>query len=260
MVGMRRRLAVAGWSAVSLEFRTCDGEMNAAPRLYHSGETSDLAFVVAELLRRYPIETLFVAGFSLGGNVLGKWLGEQGEDLPSALRGAAAISPPFDLTVSGPAIDRAAGGLYVRRFLRTLIPKALAKARQYPRLLDVERIRSCRDFESFDTWATAALHGFEDAWDYWRKVGCGQFLPRVRVPLLLVAAEDDPFNPADTLPRAACAASPWLHARFAPTGGHVGFVGGRPWRPRYWGEEEALAFFRGLAERESADGSRGRPC
>ena len=102
--------------------------------------------------------------------------------------GAAAISPPYDLTVSGPALDSALGGFYVRRFLRKLIPKAIAKEKQYPGCLDVEAVRRSRTFAEFDTHATAALHDFRDAYDYWARVGCGQFLPGVRVPLLLVSA------------------------------------------------------------------------
>ncbi|MDX1384823.1 MAG: hypothetical protein R3190_14315, partial [Thermoanaerobaculia bacterium] len=115
VLGLRNRVAALDWNVAVLEFRSCDGVLNAAPRLYHSGETSDLDFAVRELTRRHQVETLFVAGFSLGGNVLGKWLGEQGSSVPSAVAGAALICPPFDLTVSGPAIDRALGGLYVRR-------------------------------------------------------------------------------------------------------------------------------------------------
>jgi predicted alpha/beta-fold hydrolase len=243
VVGMRRGLAAMGWNVAALEFRSCDGEINAAPRLYHSGETTDLDFVVGELIHRFAARRLYLAGVSLGGNVLAKWLGERSEQVPAEVCGAAAISPPFDLTVSGPVIDQALGGLYVRRFLRTLIPKALAKAEQFPALLDADRIRASRSFEDFDTWATAALHGFDDAWDYWRRVSSGAFLPAVRVPLLLVAAEDDPFNPASTLPVDRCRRSPWLLDRFVPAGGHVGFVSGPPWRTRHWAEEQALRFF-----------------
>ncbi|MEE2776355.1 MAG: alpha/beta fold hydrolase [Acidobacteriota bacterium] len=243
IVGLRSAFAALGWNVAALEFRSCDGMLNSAPRLYHSGETTDLALVVSELQSRLGARELYLVGFSLGGNVVAKWLGECGDGVGEIVIAAALVSPPFDLTVSGPAIDRALSGLYVRRFLRTLIPKGLAKARQFPGLLDEPKIAASRTFEEFDTWATAALHGFDDAWDYWEKVGCGQFLAAVRVPTLIVAAEDDPFNPASSLPREICNDSPWLHPRFSARGGHVGFVYGAPWGTRHWAEEQVFAFF-----------------
>ena len=242
IVGLRVGFAALGWNVAIMEFRSCDGTMNSAPRLYHSGETTDLEFAIGELERRHAVQELVLAGFSLGANVIGKWLGERGDAVPAAVVAAALVSPPFDLTISGPHIDRAFGGLYVRRFLGTLIPKGIAKARQFPNLLNEQKIRDSRTFEDFDTWATAALHGFEDAWDYWRKVGCGQFLPHVRVPTLIVASADDPFNPVESMPVAACEDSPWLVPRFTEAGGHVGFVHGVPWRTRHWAEEQVVAF------------------
>ncbi len=244
IVGLRHAFVALGWSVAALEFRSCDGDINLAPRLYHSGETTDLDFVQDELRRRAPGVPLYIAGFSLGGNVLAKWLGEREEQVPAQVAAAAVVSPPFDLRVSGPAIDGALGGLYVRRFLRTLIPKALEKARQYPGLLDREKIAASRTFADFDTWATAALHGFDDAFDYWSKVGCGQFLDGVRVPTVLIAAEDDPFNPGSTLPHQICERSPWLVPRFTPRGGHAGFVHGpTPGTTRHWAEEQIVRFF-----------------
>ncbi len=249
--GLARALGAAGWGVRVLEFRSCGGSLNRATRFYHSGETTDLDFVVDELVRREPGRPLFLCGFSLGGNVVAKWLGEQADDAPAEVVGGAAISPPFDLTLSGPAIDRALGGLYVRRFLRSLIPKALEKADRYPGLLDIEAVRRCRNFEDFDTHVTARLHGFEDAHDYWRRSGCGQFLAYVRRPLLLIAAADDPFNPEAGLPRNAGATNSCLFSCFPRRGGHVGFVSGRPWRTHHWAEDQVARFFgllHGLAD------------
>lgn len=236
------QVSALGWAATVLEFRSCSGEINRARRLYHSGETSDLDFVVRRLEAR-GVEALYLSGVSLGGNVLLKWLGEQGAVLPSLVRAATAISPPFDLTLSGPMVDRALGGIYVRRFLRTLIPKAEAKARQFPGCLDVEAVRRARTFAEFDTHATAALHGFRNAHDYWRRCGCGQFLDTVRCPTLLVAAADDPFNPAAGIPYGISQRNQLLHESFHPCGGHVGFIEGPPWRTRSWATERAIEFF-----------------
>jgi len=133
---------------------------------------------------------------------------------------------------------------YSKRFLRTLVPKALEKERQFPGSMDVDRVRRSRTFEEFDTHATAALHGFRDAHDYWARSSSGPVLGRIRRPTLLLSAADDPFNPAWTLPRAVADASPYLHPLFPDTGGHVGFVYGPwPWRARRWGEEQVVRFF-----------------
>jgi predicted alpha/beta-fold hydrolase len=153
-----------------------------------------------------------------------------------------AVSPPFDLMVSGPHLDRVLFGAYTRAFLRTLIPKALAKAEQFPGLLDAERIRRSKSFEEFDTHATAVLHGFAHAHDYWRRVSSGQFLRHIAVPTLLIASADDPFNPGSALPREEAARSPYLVAQFSKHGGHVGFVSGTPLRPTYWADAQIMRF------------------
>lgn len=242
-IGIATHLSARGWHVVALEFRSCGGVMNRAKRLYHSGETTDLAFVVDYLIQRRPDARIYIAGTSLGGNVTAKWLGESSEAVPENVAGAAVICPPFNLLRSGPHVDRVLGGAYVRHFLKTLIPKAVEKEKQYPGCLDLEGVRNARTFEAFDTWGTAALHGFEDAQDYWRRVACGQFLHRIGVPTMLLASADDPFNPADTLPHETADESPFLYPQFTERGGHVGFVYGPPWRPRYWAEEHVARFF-----------------
>ncbi len=244
VVGLTADFYRRGWNVAAFEFRSCSGRMNRARRLYHSGETSDLAFVVGEIAARWPESRLYLAGVSLGGNVIAKWLGELGDDAPTAVAAAAAISPPFDLTVSGPQMDQVLGGFYTRQFLRTLIPKAVEKERQFPGCVDIEAICRSTTFAEFDTHGTAALHGFRDAMDYWESVSCGQFLAGIRRPILLVASADDPFNPAVTLPHEVAAASPFVHALFTANGGHVGFV--RGWAPffaKYWAEEQVARFF-----------------
>lgn len=246
--GLNHALAGLGWNSLTLVFRSCGGEINRARRIYHMGETSDLAFIVERLLDARPDARLYLCGVSLGGNVLAKWLGECGRGIPANVAAAAVVSPPFQPEVGAPYFHKELWGLYSRKFLRTLIPKAMEKARQYPGVYDVEAVRRCRDFNTFDTLVTARLHGYEDAEDYWRKVGCGQFLPAIRVPTLLVAAEDDPFNPASTIPHETAARSPWLHPLFTQHGGHAGFVyGPTPFQARYWMEEQVLRFFQRYA-------------
>ena len=239
-----------GWTMIAMEYRGCSGENNRARRLYHNGETTDLAFVVRTLVAREPSIRLYIAGFSLGGNVTGLWLGKYPDDVPEQLCGAAIISAPYEPTIAGPHIDRVLRGAYARHFLKGLIPKAIAKERQFPGCIDIEKVRRSRTLWEFDEYATAVLHGFNGADDYWTQTGSGQFLGRVRVPTLLVSAADDPFNPASTLPRRQAAESPWLHGLLPAHGGHVGFVYGTPWATRHW-EEEQIARFFGAYERFS---------
>jgi uncharacterized protein len=243
VVELWRHARAAGWSYVVMVHRTCDGRLNSARRLYHSGITDDLAFTVGELLREDPTRPLYVCGVSLGGNQVGKWLGESAHEVPSAVRAAALVSPPFDLTVCGPTMDRALFGAYAHHFVASLRDKALAKERQYPGCIDVERVRRATTFAEFDTHATARLHGMRDAEDYWAKVSCGQFLARVATPTLVIAADNDPFTPRETLPHSASADSAWLVPAFTRGGGHVGFIEGSPWRPRRWAEAQVMRFF-----------------
>jgi predicted alpha/beta-fold hydrolase len=244
-----RRMASAalaeGLSVVAVNFRGCSGEPNRLPRLYHSGETSDLGRAVARLVGEAPGRPLGVVGFSLGGNVAAKWLGERGADLPAEVRGGAVVSAPFDLALCGEAMDRArgVGALYRERFLRTLRHKALEKLRRFRDLpFDAASVRTCRTFAAFDDRVTAPLHGFAGARDYWERCSSGRFLAGVRRPLLALAAEDDPIVPRAALPRAAAAASAAVTLEVHPAGGHVGFVAGRPWRFEFFAEARAASF------------------
>lgn len=251
LLGLNAMFHTIGWTAVSMEFRGCGGEMNRAPRLYHSGETSDLALVLERLCEdRGPV---YAVGFSLGGNVLAKWLGENGDAATSFIRAAAVVSAPYDLTVAGPHIDRVLGGVYAKHFLRRLIEKAVAKERQFPGIIDIGRVRRSRTIRDFDECATAVLHGFSGADEYWATQGCGQFLHGIRVPTMLLSSADDPLNPASTLPRAQAERSPYLIPQFTERGGHVGFVyGATPFRARYWAEEQIMRFFQLCEESDHA--------
>lgn len=234
-----------GFAFVALEFRSCGGVLNRARRTYHSGETTDCAFVVSTLAARSPSRPLLPIGFSLGGNVVLKWLGEVGEKAPANVLAAAAISPPYDLGACGHLCDTRWGGVLARHFLRTLIPKAIAKERQHPGLCDVAAVRRCRTFREFDELVTAPTHGFRDVEHFYSSQGCGRFLHAIRRPALLVSALDDPLVDPAVLPHAAVAASKFLHAQFSSRGGHVAFLtGGAPWRPRRWAEAHAMQFFR----------------
>lgn len=238
------RTAALGWRLCVLEFRSCGGVLNRARRTYHSGETTDTALVVARLGECFPEAPLFVLGYSLGGNVLLKWMGEVGDAAPAHVAGAAAVSPPFDLAACSHQCDTRYGGAISRRFLATLIPKAIAKAEQHPGAYDPEAVRRCRTFHAFDDLVTAPVHGFDDAAHYYATQSCGPFLSAIRRPTLVVAAVDDPLCRAEVIPRRVLEDSPHLTSHLSERGGHVAFIsGGTPWRPRRWAESAALRFF-----------------
>jgi predicted alpha/beta-fold hydrolase len=238
-----------GFATLALNFRGCSGELNRLPRFYHSGETGDLALVVDRLLGETPGRALFFAGFSLGANVLVKWLGERGSQLPEEVRAAVAISPPFDLTVCARSLDSPGfwNGLYRKRFLRSLKAKALEKARKMPDVFDERAIRAAHTFSEFDGALTAPLHGFLSADDYWMRSSSGRFLSGVRRPLLALVSKDDPVAPPDAHSLAEARGNPWVTLELTDGGGHVGFVSGFPLWPTYWAEARALDFLAGLA-------------
>lgn len=242
-----------GWGATLLVFRGCGSEANLARRFYHSGETDDLALVVATLMSRWPATTWLLLGVSLGGNVLLKWLGELGATLDRRIRAAAAVSVPFDLEAGARSISRGVARVYDRSFLRSLRPKALAKLRRYPNLFDRKLLDRARTLYEFDDAVTAPVHGFVSARDYYARSSSLQFLSNIGVRTLLLSARDDPFLPREVLARVegVAAANANLVAEFHACGGHVGFVaGGRPWRPVYYAERRVFRFFDQVMERQ----------
>jgi len=233
------------WAADLMIFRGCGSEPNRAPRFYHSGETTDLAFVLDRVIREHPESPIVVAGVSLGGNVLLKFLGEHSRALPRQLRAAAAISVPFDLERGARFIGQGFSRVYDRHFLHTLRPKALAKLQRYPDLFDRSKLERATSIFDFDDAVTAPVHGFVDAHDYYAHSSSISFLSAIRLPTLLLSAADDPFLPTAVLDtvREIASGNPSLSLEFPEHGGHVGFVAGRwPWRPFYYAEWRACEF------------------
>ncbi len=234
-----------GWAADLLIFRSCGDEPNRALRFYHSGETTDVDAVVRRLVSEDPTRPLIVAGVSLGGNVLLKWLGEQGASAPEQLQGAAAVSVPFDLARGSRYLDRGFSRFYQAHFLRSLRRKAIGKSAHYPRSISPEVVLRARTLYEFDDLVTAPVHGFRDADDYYTRSSSLHYLARVRVPTLLLSARDDPFLPNVVLDevREIANGNPSLHLEFVERGGHVGFVSGTiPWRPFYYAEWRVAEF------------------
>jgi len=231
--GMAAALVAAGWDVLAWNFRGCGGEANRLPRFYHSGETGDLAAVIARAAEMYP--RIALIGFSLGGNVTLKYLGEA-QPHPAVVAGVG-ISVPVDLAASSRALDeRWANRIYLRRFMKRLVAKVRAKARQFPQQFDLAGAERIRSFAEFDGRYTAPLHGFRDAADYWERSSARQFLTRITVPTLLLNARNDPFLAPECFPFDAARANPSLFLETPESGGHVGFLdlghGLQPWSER----------------------------
>lgn len=243
--GLLARAHTLGWSAAALVFRTCGGEMNQTRRFYHSGETSDLDFAIHRLTSELPDAPIVLAGFSLGGNVLLKWLGERGADVPPAVRAAATVSVPYDLARGSRYINRGFSRVYEQHFLRSLVRKAIVKRQRFPDIVPEVNLATLRTMWDFDDAVTAPVHGFRDATDYYERSSSLRWLDRIRVPTLLLSAADDPFLPPEVLDevRAAARKNDALQCEFAEQGGHVGFIAGSlPWRPLYWAEWRVTEF------------------
>ena len=245
MSEMLRQLFVRGLRGVGMNFRGCGGEPNRVARFYHSGETGDLAHVVAELRGRHPGRPFGAVGFSLGGNVLLKHLGERGGE--AGIAAAAAVSVPYDLAGCAARLSGGPPGrVYGSHFLRALRRKVREKRRLLDGVVDIERALAARTLRDYDDALTAPLHGFAGADDYYDRADARRHLPAIRVPTLLVQSRDDPFLPPGAIPEAAVAANPHLTAAFTDRGGHLGFVEGAfPWRRSFWAERVVAGFLAG---------------
>lgn len=252
-----RALLDRGMRPVGMNFRGCSGEPNRTARAYHSGETGDLRFVLQTLRARFA-GPLGLVGYSLGGNVALKFLGESGSaagtggagdagdagEAHALVSAAAAVSVPFDLAAGAGALERGLMGrwVYTRYFMRGLRSKLLAKRGLVADVCDLEAVASARTIRDFDDAVTAPIFGFDSAADYYARSSSGGFIPGIRVPTLVVHSRDDPFLPAAAIPEAALAASPAVTAVITDRGGHQGYVGGSVLRPRFWVEDVVADF------------------
>ncbi len=252
-----RALAHHGLACVGLNFRSCSGELNRLARMYHSGDTGDLAYVLQVLTARFPDRRKGAVGFSIGGNALLKYLGESGVAARNRLAVAAAVSVPFDLAAGADYLERLGGKVYSWYLIRKLQRKVKAKIRILPSHVDVRRALAAKSFRVFDDAATAPLHGFSDAEEYYRQSSSAQFLDNIQIPTLLIHSADDPFLPAKCVPLHRAHENPNIVAAFTSRGGHVGFVSGAPWRPVFWAERE-VGRFMGEMLNESGGGRRNR--
>lgn len=242
--GLMAQARKRGWSADLMLFRSCDGVINRARRLYHSGETTDIDFVVRTLIADHPGIGIRVVGVSLGGNVTLKWLGEQGADIPENVRGAAGVSVPYDLGAGSRFLEHGLGPRYTAHFMKGLRGKTLEKLERFPDLCDREALLRAKTFWEFDEAVTGPVHGFTGADDYYERSSSIRFLAGIRRPTLLFNAVDDPFLPSSVLDRVSVVAKSnnHLYLEFSRRGGHVGWIEGSPMSPRYFMEERVISW------------------
>jgi predicted alpha/beta-fold hydrolase len=230
-----------GWNGVVVHFRGCGGEANRLPRAYHSGDSAEIDWILRRLSQGRTVAP-FVAGVSLGGNALLKWLGERGAEAKSLASAAVAVSAPVDLMAAGDTLGRGFNMIYTRAFLRTLKRKSLAKLEHHPGIYDGDRVRRASTLRQFDDVVTAPLHGFRDTNDYWTRASSKPWLGRIAVRTLLLNARNDPFLPAAALPKRdelSVAVTP----EFPQEGGHVGFVSGPAPGHLGWLPQRIIRFF-----------------
>jgi len=230
----------AGWDAAVVHFRGCSGVPNRLARSYHAGETGDLELVLAHIRRTRPRAPLFAVGYSLGGNVLLKHLGERGGDSP--LEAGVAVSVPFSLNGASETISSGVARLYQFLLMRKMKQRVRDKATLLQGHIDIPTALASRTFAEFDDAVTAPLHGFDGYLDYYSRCSCIDFLAKIEKPTLIIHAKDDPFIHPRYLPSNS-QLSPSVRLELSEHGGHVGFLEQKkPWQPALWLPRRIMQF------------------
>ncbi|MGV3743489.1 MAG: YheT family hydrolase [Burkholderiaceae bacterium] len=238
-------LAALGWNGAVPHFRGCSGELNLAPRFYHSGDAQEVDWILRAMRHyrdRNRMGALYAVGVSLGGNALLRWLGESRHEA-DFVTGACAISAPLDLMGGGAALGKGFNCFYTSFFLQTLKPKCLKKLEQFPGLFDRAALLKASNLYEFDNVVTAPLHGYRDTDDYWNRASAMHVLSDITVPTLVLNARNDPFLPAHHLPHIA---SSHVILDYPAEGGHVGFATGRAPGSNNWLPQKILHFLTGV--------------
>lgn len=248
LAGMAKHLAANGFDCLAWNYRSCGGEMNRQPRFYHIGETSDFDFVIRHALAQ-GYQTVYLLGFSAGGSMTLKYLGEQGVNLHPAIRRAVTFSVPLNIMSSARRLEAWDSRLYDLRFSQSLKRKVRAKAALMPDKLSAEPLRKVQTVRAFDNLFTAPMHGFRDVDDYYQQSSALPFLPQITIPTLIISAKNDPFLAPDCFPESLARELPNVFMEFPEAGGHCGFPPGGAFSDAlrhgtYWSEERAVAFLR----------------
>jgi predicted alpha/beta-fold hydrolase len=244
MRGLAAKAFARGMNAIRLNQRNCGGTEHLAPGLFHSGLTADAAWVVHELTDIDRLPAIAVAGYSLGGNLALKLAGEYGAHPPRTLVGVAAVSPIIEISQCTRALERPGNVLYQWNFVRDLKRRMRRKARLDPGRFDLSRLKDIRTVRAFDDTYTAPHFGFRNAEDYYHRASSMRVVDRIRLPTLIITAEDDPFVPSQPFHDPRVAGNPHIDLRVCRHGGHCGFVGPKSSADDdgYWAENQIVRF------------------
>jgi predicted alpha/beta-fold hydrolase len=234
----------AGLNVVRVNFRNCGGTEHLTPTLYHGGLSSDLRVVLNQLIENDGLDRIFVLGFSLGGNMVLKLAGEYGEDAPSEIVAVAVVSPSVDLHASAELILSRRNWLYHKQFLLSLKTRIRLKQKHFPELYDLSQLTGIRNIREFDQEFTALAAGFKNVDDYYLRASSLRVIQNIRIPTLIIHAEDDPFIPFGPLRDPAFYENPYILLIATERGGHVAFISARQINEdRFWAENRVVEFF-----------------
>ena len=258
--GISDKAWAAGWNVVRLNQRNCGGTEHLSRGLYHSGLTHDPLLVLRELIHTDGLLTVVIAGYSLGGNLALKLAGELGEAAPPQLKAVCAVSPTMELDVCVRALERRSNAVYEWNFVRNLKGRMKRKSAACPGIYDLAPLRGVRTIRAFDEAFTAPHHGFRDAADYYHRASAMRVIDRIRIPALVITAEDDPFVPAGPFRDPAVTANPNLTVVVTPHGGHCAFLErAETGYDGYWAERELIRFATAHLGAPSASGRTPDP-
>jgi len=241
--GIAEKAFHCGFHAIRMNQRNCGGTEALTPTLYNSGMSADYRAVLQELSQRDGFEQIFFAGYSMGGNLVTKMGGEFGDAGPRALRGIAVVCPALDLAACADALERPDNFLYQRHFVSGLLARYRRKAKLFPGRYSQDGLAQIRTVRNYDDAIIAPQFGYRDAQDYYESVSAKRVLGRVRVPCLMITAQDDPFVPYELFLRANVSANPVIQFVAPRCGGHCGFLSRHRGTRRFWAEQEVVDFF-----------------
>lgn len=247
MRGMAKKLLSKGWDVVAVNLRGCSGRPNALPRYYHQGSSDDLNAVITYVSEKFSYNDITIVGFSLGGNICLKYLGENNWNIPASVTSAIAISTPCELEPCAYHFNKFSNIIYLRYFLSMIREKIKIKSRLFPQYVDFSKYKSVKNFKHLDDLYTAPLHGFKCAEDYWKKTSSLQFIKNIKIPVLMLTAKDDPFLPEQCYPYEIAKKSDYVFLETPAVGGHMGFIPQKFISGDYWYEQRVIDFINTVA-------------
>jgi len=246
MLGIAEKAFALGFHAIRLNQRNCGGTERLTPTLYNSGLSGDYRAVLEDLIQRDGISQLFFAGYSMGGNLVLKMAGELSSSAPAALRGVAAVCPALDLAACADALEKPENFFYQRHFVRKLLQRYAVKSALFPALYSPNGFGPIRTVRQFDDAITAPHFGFRDAQDYYQHSSASNVVPNIRVPTLVLTAQDDPFIPCAPFLSCGIPQNSAITFEAPARGGHCAFLSSHPGSRRFWAEQRILSFFQSL--------------